>query len=89
MVKIEAKKIFEAKYKSSEGALNEIAKRTVKAYLLIIQNKDCIPAKDYKEMINTITELKKSCDDAKKDKFVWGMMKSMCSAYTPLWKYVK
>jgi hypothetical protein len=89
IVKTEAKKIFDGKYKSSDGALLELAKRTVKAYQLIITNKNCISKKDYTEMITGIRELKKSCVDAKKDAFVWGMMKEMCSAYTPLWKYIK
>jgi hypothetical protein len=89
IVKAEAKKIFDGKYKSSDGALLELAKRTVKAYQLIITNRDCISKKDYKEMITGIQELKKSCVDAKKDALVWGMMKEMCSAYSPLWKYVK
>lgn len=89
IVKTEAKKIFDGKYKASDGALLELAKRTVKAYQLIITNKECISSKDYKEMISGIRELKKSCIDAKKDEFVWGMMKEMCSTYTPLWKYIK
>ncbi len=89
VVKAEAKKIFDGKYKTSDGALLELAKRTVKAYQLIITNKDCISKKEYKEMIAGIRELKKSCIDAKKDAFIWGMMKEMCSAYTPLWKYIK
>lgn len=89
VVKNEAKKIFEGKYKQEDGALLELAKRTVKAYTLIIQNKACVSSKEYKEMLAGIRDLRKGCVEAKKEELAWMIMKDMCKIYAPLYKYVK
>jgi hypothetical protein len=89
VVKNEAKKIFEGKYKEDDGVLAELATRTVKAYTLIIKNKNCLTNKEYKELLTGIKELKKGCSDAKKDEFAWSLMKDLCKIYTPLFKYAR
>jgi hypothetical protein len=89
VVKAEAGKILDDKYQSTDSALMELAKRTVKIYRLIIQNKECFSAKEYRSLVSGIKELKQSCDQARKDEFSWEFMKGICKAYSPLWKYIR
>lgn len=89
-VTTQTKKFFQGEYKGDpEKALVVFAQTLAKAYDLTLKNQSCFSKKEIAEMKKAIVELKVNCDKARQDKTAWLVQKDICSAYTPLYKWIK
>ena len=67
----------------------EAGKAFNKAMDLAFANQGCYKKSEIAGMKKALKELKLHCMNAKKDDLTWSLLKGMCSAYEPSFKYAK